>query len=61
VEIDRHPVWRFFLTLIFQWAVIVLERAMLFLVLEQENPDPDLNQDQNMAFKNVNMLLTYSP
>jgi hypothetical protein len=29
VEIDVISVWRFFLTLIFQWAIIVLERAML--------------------------------
>jgi hypothetical protein len=30
------------LTLIFQWAIIVLERAMLVLVLEQEpRPRPE--------------------
>jgi hypothetical protein len=39
-------VWRFFLTLIFQWAIIVLERAMLVLVFEQENLDPNLDPDQ---------------
>jgi hypothetical protein len=37
------------LTLIFQWAIIVLERAMLILVMGGENPDLNLNQDQTRS------------